>query len=428
MRYISFLTATVVALFASSAGSQTLTTIATFTGTGGTASGDYPAGNLTIGGTTLYGMTGAGGVGGIGNVFSVGTDGTNYRNLLSFTGTNGQHDDSVASLILTGTTLYGMSGEGGVNLGGNVFSIGTDGSTYQNLVSFISGGGGNGYLPGGSLTLAGSRLYGSTSQGGSGKGNVFSVGTDGTSYQNLVSFTGEGGAASGFNPEGSLVLAGTALYGMTYQGGANGIGNVFSVGTNGTSYQNLVSFTGTGGTASGAYPKAGLLLVGTTLYGMTSLGGSDGFGNIFSVGTNGTSYKNLVSFTGEGGAASGDSPTGGLIVAGTTLYGMTPGGGADGEGNIFSVGIDGSDYQDLYDFTGGDDGGAPLGNLTLSDGTLFGMTSGGGTYGDGTVFGLVVPEPGTPALAGTTAAVALVSYRWRRRRGSRAAGLRKRRR
>ena len=43
---------------------------------------------------------------------------------------------------------------------------------------------------------------------------------------------------------------------MTTPGG-NGtwlFGNIFSVGTNGTNYQNLVSFTGTGGTASGKMP------------------------------------------------------------------------------------------------------------------------------------------------------------------------------
>ena len=56
---------------------------------------------------------------------------------------------------------------------------------------------------------------------------------------------------------------------------------------------------------------------------------------------------------------------------------------------------------------------APLGDLTLSGGSLFGMTSHGGAFGYGTVFALVVPEPGTLALVGT-AAVASIAYRWRR--------------
>ena len=101
--------------------------------------------------------------------------------------------------------------------------------------------------------------------------------------------------------------------------------------------------------------------------------------------------------------ASGWNPHGSLTLSGTTLYGMTLDGGTDRYGNIFSVGIDGSGFQNLYSFTGGADGGYPYGDLTFSGGTLFGMTSAGGngvgTNGDGTVFALVLPtpEPGTLA-------------------------------
>ncbi len=257
-------------------------------------------------------------------------------------------------------------------------------------------------------------------------GSVFSVGTNGTDYQNLVSFTGTGGAASGLNPGyGSLTIIGTTLYGTTVAGGSNGDGNIFSVGVNGSDYRNLLSFSGTGGAANGRYPNGSLTLAGTTFYGTTFRGGADGDGNIFSVGVNGSNYQNLLSFTGTSGAASGLDPLGSLLLSGTILYGMTPLGGAYGIGNIFSVGIDGSSYQDLYDFTGGADGGQPFGDLTLSGGTLFGMTYSAGDLsvtnfsisGVGTVFAytLPTPEPGTLALAGA-AAVASLSYRWRRKR------------
>ena len=65
------------------------------------------------------------------------------------------------------------------------------------------------------------------------------------------------------------------------------------------------------------------------------------------------------------------------------------------------MGIDGSGYQDLYDFTGGTEGAFPYGDLTLSGGTLFGMTySGGANDYNGTIFALAlpVPEPGPLAL------------------------------
>ncbi len=153
---------------------------------------------------------------------------------------------------------------------------------------------------------------------------------------------------------------------------------------------------------------------------MTHVGGG-GFGNVFSVGTDGSGFQNLLSFTGTGGAASGAYPYGSLTLSGTTLYGITQQGGSHGDGNVFSVGIDGSGYDDLYDFTGGGDGRDPQGNLTLSGGTLFGMTDLGGNLavngglGGGTVFALTVPEPSTLALIASGAA-AVGAYRWRRRR------------
>lgn len=46
----------------------------------------------------------------------------------------------------------------------------------------------------------------------------------------------------------------------------------------------------------------------------------------------------------------------------------------------------------------GTKGAGPYGGLTLSGGTLYGTTNGGGANGRGTVFSLPVPEPGSVAL------------------------------
>jgi uncharacterized repeat protein (TIGR03803 family) len=157
---------------------------------------------------------------------------------------------------------------------------------------------------------------------------------------------------------------------------------------------------------------------------MTIQGGDFGRGVVFSVGTDGTNYNSLLSFTGSGaGAANGQDGGGSLTLSGTTLYGMTQQGGIHGDGNIFSVGVDGSNYQDLYDFTRGNDGAYPYGDVTLSGGTLFGMTAGGGIHdgleplGYGVVFAFTLPvptpEPGTLGLVGFAAAAA--TYGWRRR-------------
>ena len=135
------------------------------------------------------------------------------------------------------------------------------------------------------------------------------------------------------------------------------------------------------------------MIGGNTLYGVGSSGGSYGKGNVFSV--NGTNYQDLLSLTGTSGSAIGQTPDAGLTLSGTTLFGLTRMGGTYGYGNIFSVGIDGSGYQNLYNFTGGSDGAYPQGSLTLSGGTLFGTTTVGGIgtgyNGEGTVFAFGLP-------------------------------------
>jgi hypothetical protein len=56
---------------------------------------------------------------------------------------------------------------------------------------------------------------------------VFRVNTDGSSYANLHSFAG--GAGDEAYPNGSLMLDGSTLYGMTYYGGASNKGVVFAL-------------------------------------------------------------------------------------------------------------------------------------------------------------------------------------------------------
>ena len=76
---------------------------------------------------------------------------------------------------------------------------------------------------------------------------------------------------------------------------------------------------------------------------MTEFGGTSGNGNIFGIAMNGTNYQNLVSFSGTNAA----DPSGNLTLSGSTLYGMTSGGGTSGSGSIFSVGTNGTNFQSV---------------------------------------------------------------------------------
>ena len=400
--------------------------------TGGPSDGANPMGSLTLSGSTLYGMTFSGGANNDGTIFKVNTDGTGFQLLHSFDGWIGYNFEGC--LTLSGSTLYGVTIDEGGNNDGTIFKVNTDGTGFQLLHSFTLAGN-EGYYPQGSLTLSGSILYGVNRAGGSNPGGtIFQINTDGTGLTTLHNFTG--GPSDGAYPLGSLTLSGSTLCGMTSSGGTSGIGTIFKINLDGTGFQLLHSFSGY--SYPTAYnPQGSLSLSGSTLYGMTSGGGtnyqgtifkintdgtgfqllrsftiSDGYeisgsltlsgstlcgvtlqrnstlfttGKIFKINTDGTGFQLVYSFPGDTG--DGYYPQASLTPSGSTLYGMTYGGGTDGGGTIFKINTDGTGYQLLHSFAGGSsDGYYPQGSLTLSGSTLYGMTGYGGTRNDGTIF------------------------------------------
>jgi uncharacterized repeat protein (TIGR03803 family) len=253
--------------------------------------------------------------------------------------------------------------------------------------------------------VAGSTIYGTTFFGGSANdGTVFKVNADGTGFTVLHSFTG--GTTDGRYPQyGPLSLSGSTLYGTTVQGGTANAGTVYKVNADGTGFTVLHSFTGIAG-GDGATPQGQVIVAGSTLYGLTSVGGSANQGVAFSMNTDGTGYTILHQF----GVASGDGQgaLGELLLGNSQLYGMTVHGGSAGLGTIFDMDLDGSDYAVLHSFLGGSgDGANPQSDLILSGSTLYGMANGGGASNDGVVFSfpISVPEPSSFVLAGGASVV-----------------------
>lgn len=333
------------------------TDLVDFTGTVMPFRGSAPYGSLTPSplGDKLYGMTSEGGAYGYGCVFSITTDAEHtYTNLLDFTDTSPPHYGAYpqGSFILSpsGDKLYGMASEGGAYGYGCVFSISTDEThTYEDLLDFTSKGPHFGAYPYDSLTLSsqGDLLYGMTSAGGKYQhGCIFSLSTDKIhTYQDLVHFTGKSPPFYGALPYGSLILSksGDLLYGMTSEGGSQGYGCVFSLTTDSQhTYTTLLEFTDKG-PHFGMYPQGSLVLSpsGDALYGMTYAGGSHGYGCVFSITTDAShTYKDLLDFT-QGEPHSGAYPQGSLIFSpsGDRLYGMTSEGGDHDAGCIFSLKI-----------------------------------------------------------------------------------------
>src|SRR5262249_23628575 len=183
--------------------------------------GGNPYGGFILSGNTLYGTAACGGssensnVLAVGTVFAVHTDGTGVTNLHSFT--YGDGANPVTGLILSCNTLIGMTVKGGSWEYGTIFAVNTDGLGFTNLRSFC---GSDGAYPLADLILSGNTLYGAADQGGSGAGTVFRVNTDGTDFANLYSFTALSDPyytnSDGAFPEAGLILSGNTLYGTAY--------------------------------------------------------------------------------------------------------------------------------------------------------------------------------------------------------------------
>jgi uncharacterized repeat protein (TIGR03803 family) len=323
-----------------------------------------------------------------------------------------------ASLVAAGNSFFSVADSGGTGHSGAVYKINKDGSGYAKLHDFpllLNETNSQGAYPDSTPILSGNTLYGAAYDGGiSGSGTVFKINTNGTGFTVLHHFAATAlnhlGAytnAQGAHPESGLVVADNFVFGTTEGGGTSGLGTVFRVGTNGTGFTNLHSFT----SAEGGVPEA-LVLVGNQLYG-TAAGLSTGVGSVFRLNTNGTGFTILHSFVATNYVPPQEGPgpepaytnidgalPASLLASGTTLYGTTYWGGANGNGTVFRMQLDGSGFSVLHSFAASatnqsglytNNGGAhpiQFAGLTLAGNTLYGTTYLGGTNGNGTVFAL----------------------------------------
>lgn len=158
----------------------------------------------------------------------------------------------------------------------------------------------------------------------------------------------------------------------------------------GWSYRVIHLFEG----PDGATPLGSLILDSLgNLYGTTEHGGANGNGTVFELSVLGGKWteKVLYSF----GATSDDlqAPLAALTFDRSgNLYGTASSGGHYAvQGGVFELKPSGDAWEEMviYDFTGGRDGGVPMGNLVWdSAGNLYSTAFNGGDTGSGVVFEL----------------------------------------
>ena len=256
--------------------------------------GDFPmSGLVEVPGGLLYGMASAGGAANAGVVYNYNTTTNTYTDLYELDSTNG-FSPCGKPLLAGDGKLYGMlSGydfySGYVQPYGGIYRYDIGSNTFTNLYNFT--GVNDGYAFG-SLVEHNGLFYGMCSgipqyapmimadafnffqplYPAVNQGNIFSFDPATLTYTSLHSFDSLNGGA----PYGTLLMAADGkFYGVTSAGGANGAGVLFSFDLTGNVYTKLYDFTG----ATGAVPMSDLMQsTDGNLYGSTTVGGANNLG------------------------------------------------------------------------------------------------------------------------------------------------------
>ena len=99
----------------------------------------------------------------------------------------------------------------------------------------------DGENPEAGLTLDGSTLFGTASEGAATQGSVFSISTSGNNYTLLHTFSG---ASDGSKPFSPVLLQDGELIGTTNGGGSQNQGVLYSLNPDGSDFTLLHTFTG----------------------------------------------------------------------------------------------------------------------------------------------------------------------------------------
>lgn len=223
------------------------------------------------------------------------------------------------------------------------------------------------------LSLAQGKFWGMTTQGGTHNlGTLFSMNADGTGTTVLYSFQS---GASGNSPLGGVTSSGGLLYGVTNLGGANGDGVIFSYDTLAGIYTDVYDFDNTHGASPTMEPTAGYS--DGKLYGITPSGGANGGGVIYSFDPGSNTFSKLYDMP-----ASSTSNTA-LTLFNHKFYGLTQGGGAGGgqDGMFFSFDPATNTFTDLYDYPG-EVYVQPPGQMAIYNNVLYGVDG----YNNGDLF------------------------------------------
>jgi uncharacterized repeat protein (TIGR03803 family) len=246
-----------------------------------------------------------------------------------FTGEPADGEDPVGRLILGADgDLYGVTEIGGSANQGTIYKVNPTSHAVKIVYSFPS----NSSLlrpSTGLLLAADGNFYGAAGAVGNNPGEIYKMTPSGdvtTFYQ----FTG-----SGF-PWGALIQGSDGNFYGTAEGTSSNMSFVYRLTPRGV-LKVLHKFTPSKGYTS-VITLGVVLGPNGYLYGLSWGDGTGGMGTVYELSTNGSTF-NVLHYFGDGSVPNDGADPDGILTVGTdgNLYGVTPRGGSAGDGTVFKI-------------------------------------------------------------------------------------------
>lgn len=307
--------------------------------------------NIEVISPWLFTLHENGGIMGYGSILKTKTDGSEFIRWWMW-------DSSPNDLEASGQMLYGTKRLGGLNENGLIYKTSIDGTEWKTIFNFPS----RYTWPRYDLTVYDTIIYGTAREALAAYGYVFSINTDGSEFHEI----------SNISDLQLELVHDNYIFGRTW---VNSVLRIFRMKTDGTDFTVLDYFNDLP-----AYSGAGsFILVDDFILGWSSGDGVNGIGTLWKMSSDGSSFSKLYDFSSIEGIPMK------IVLEGSFIYGVATEGGEYSLGRIFRFNKDGSGYQKIFDFQEESYGLWPF-ELVMSGDTIFGLTAIGGANNAGTIF------------------------------------------
>lgn len=319
-----------------------------------------------IPGNRIFGVMKYNGLNGGGTIYSINSDGTNFTVHHQFEQATGIEPES--KLFYFDGKLFGTARQGGDNLLGVLYAIDANGTNYRVLRHFeTSFGTGN---PSGNIQIsADGRIFGCYPQHHLDNSfianRLWKADTSGANLENFFSVDQRQNGQYNLD----ILLSNDTIFLATQERGRHEGGVISYVDTFGNGPTPIHHF---GAVANGFWPKTAVIKASDgKLYGTASVGGPDGNGVVYSINAAGTGFLNLHTFL----DAEGYEPAGELLEASNgKIYGGLRFGGPINTGCIYRMDKNGANFQIIYNFPDVTNAHWPVGDLIEGPGlVVYGM-------------------------------------------------------